>query len=284
MNKRKILTLALSICMIAILAIGGSLAYLTDTDNQTNTFTVGDVKIDLWEDYTDMSKLVPGLVVEKEAYVDNIGSEPAYVRVHVAVPTPLADANLNAFNNMLHVNFTKASVAEGEWSWLPEEKLGQGTKYAGWIGNGEENYNVYKTTINNVEHVVFVITYTTPIGTGFEGTTKTPAINNVYLDQYVDAVKNDVTGDVVLTKPNYTDKQNGTVDTTNPELTYTFVAGKDTAVRIFAEAVQSEGFYEDGSADEAYAAFNASYPAIEDNYEIDWTNVEPEYKSFVNID
>lgn len=49
MTKKKILVLALTIAMVAILAVGGSLAYLTDKDSETNTFTVGNVKIDLLE-------------------------------------------------------------------------------------------------------------------------------------------------------------------------------------------------------------------------------------------
>lgn len=49
MTKKKILVLALTIAMVAILAVGGSLAYLTATDSETNTFTVGNVKIDLLE-------------------------------------------------------------------------------------------------------------------------------------------------------------------------------------------------------------------------------------------
>ena len=49
MTKKKILVLALTIAMVAILAVGGSLAYLTDTDAKTNTFTVGNVKIELLE-------------------------------------------------------------------------------------------------------------------------------------------------------------------------------------------------------------------------------------------
>ena len=49
MTKKKILVLALTIAMVAILAVGGSLAYLTSTDSATNTFTVGNVKIELLE-------------------------------------------------------------------------------------------------------------------------------------------------------------------------------------------------------------------------------------------
>ena len=49
MSKRKILALASAVCMVAILAIGGTLAYFTATDTEENTFTVGGVQIDLIE-------------------------------------------------------------------------------------------------------------------------------------------------------------------------------------------------------------------------------------------
>ena len=49
MSKRKILALASAVCMVAILAIGGTLAYVTATDTEENTFTVGGVQIDLIE-------------------------------------------------------------------------------------------------------------------------------------------------------------------------------------------------------------------------------------------
>lgn len=45
MNKRKLLLVALSLCMVAILAMGGTLAYLTDTDSQLNVMTLGKVDI-----------------------------------------------------------------------------------------------------------------------------------------------------------------------------------------------------------------------------------------------
>lgn len=49
MKKRRILAIAMSLVIVAILAIGATLAYFTDTDKETNTFTVGNVKIDLIE-------------------------------------------------------------------------------------------------------------------------------------------------------------------------------------------------------------------------------------------
>lgn len=47
--KRKILALSLCVVMLAIAIVGGTLAYFTDTKQATNTFTVGNVKIELLE-------------------------------------------------------------------------------------------------------------------------------------------------------------------------------------------------------------------------------------------
>ena len=49
MNKRRILAAAMALCIVAIIAVGATLAYFTDTKSATNTFTIGNVKIDLIE-------------------------------------------------------------------------------------------------------------------------------------------------------------------------------------------------------------------------------------------
>ena len=50
MKKRNLLVAALSLCLVAIIAVGGTLAYFTDqTNTVTNTFTSGEVDIVLWE-------------------------------------------------------------------------------------------------------------------------------------------------------------------------------------------------------------------------------------------
>lgn len=49
MNKKQIVALATCISTVAIAVVGGTLAYFTDTDTETNTFTVGNVSIDLIE-------------------------------------------------------------------------------------------------------------------------------------------------------------------------------------------------------------------------------------------
>jgi len=102
MSKRKILTLALTLCMVAILAVGGTLAYFTDTDYNKNVMTLGNVKIDQiekdrnGEDFADDKVLYPVTadisgdvnewianepnVVDKIVTVKNLGKTTAYVR------------------------------------------------------------------------------------------------------------------------------------------------------------------------------------------------------------
>lgn len=92
MSKKKIISLCLVVCLLAT-AIGGTLAYFTDTDNQVkNTFTVGNVSIDLTETNeingvevtgNAFENVMPGSVITKTPVVTNNSSEDAYVRVVV---------------------------------------------------------------------------------------------------------------------------------------------------------------------------------------------------------
>lgn len=48
MKKKNVLTIALSLCLAAVIAVGATLAYFTDsTDQKQNAFTTGNVKIEL---------------------------------------------------------------------------------------------------------------------------------------------------------------------------------------------------------------------------------------------
>jgi len=47
--KKKVTALCLCVALLAVAVVGASLAYFTDTKTATNTFTVGNVKIDLIE-------------------------------------------------------------------------------------------------------------------------------------------------------------------------------------------------------------------------------------------
>ena len=96
--KKKLMAIALAVCVVAVLAAGASLAYFTDkTEAANNTFTMGNVKITL--DETDLTKddgsrtpagntytnLYPGMDMVKDPTVHNTGRNDAWVRVIVRV-------------------------------------------------------------------------------------------------------------------------------------------------------------------------------------------------------
>lgn len=96
-KRKKVLA---ATALLGALAVGasGTLAYLTDNESHTNTFTVGDVKVNLLErnwNQTDEDKdgvpdaaedLVPNQEVAKDPSVKNEGINDAVVFVRVTVP------------------------------------------------------------------------------------------------------------------------------------------------------------------------------------------------------
>ncbi len=88
---KKKLIIALSVVMAVSLAVGTTLAYLTDKETKANVFTIGNVNIDFEEpDFPeDGSSILPGVTVAKQGYIDNVGSVDAYVWATVAVPAAI---------------------------------------------------------------------------------------------------------------------------------------------------------------------------------------------------
>ena len=91
---KKIIAWALLITVTATVAVGGTLAYLTDRDSEANVFTTGNVKIDLNEDFNQGSELIPGVEIEKKPAITNTGKNDAWVWATVAVPAGLDTAIL----------------------------------------------------------------------------------------------------------------------------------------------------------------------------------------------
>ena len=88
LNRKWLLVAALVLSMT--MAISGTLAYLTDHETTVNTFTLGNVDIELVESYQQNSALNPGVAVVKKAGIENTHKdEPAYVWMIVSVPSDL---------------------------------------------------------------------------------------------------------------------------------------------------------------------------------------------------
>ena len=247
--KKKILSVCLT-AVIAVMAIAGaSLAYLTDNEVAKNTFTYGNVDIRLDEGFTQNSKLLPGIDVSKTVDVTNIGSEDAYVRVHIAIPAFLDSGSEDtpqfaAYNNTLHWNFSKDSIADGQWNWHRTNV--NGTTYAGYPENGGD-WNFYQTEINGITYNVYIATYETALAS--EDTTAKSAIYKVFLDAKLD---------------------NADMAKINEAL------NSDWSIYVAAEAVQANGF------DNAYDAFIAATGV--GNLSIDWTQATQADNAQVDVD
>ena len=244
MSKKSILVLAMTLSMVAILAIGGTLAYFTDVDKADNVFSTGNVKIDLIENFGDNDpktpeKLLPatgsaqkgtlenGIV--KEVTIKNIGTEDAYVRAHIAIPSILDNGNptFDAGLNKLHFNFSSDSVGEGKWDWSKTT----GAEYTG-------DWNYYEQEIDGIDYNVYVVTYGTALKAN--ETTAEKAIHQVYLDS----------------------------KTSNEAIeSYIEALGENWHILVLAEGAQADGFAD------AYEALNTAF-GVPGNYVVDWTGAE----------
>lgn len=106
--KKKTIALILSLILIVGGVIGGSIAWLTDKTNAvTNTFTVGDINIDLTETTGPTYKMVPGNEITKDPKVTvNAGSEDCWLFVKVE-----ESASLDSY-----ISYT---VDSSKWTALP---------------------------------------------------------------------------------------------------------------------------------------------------------------------
>lgn len=105
MNKKKLITMAASLAMVAIIGVGATLAYMTSTtDEKTNTFTVGKVEAGLveetdggknWDDTTDGKDMYPGQEVVKMPIMSILeGSSDSYAFLEVTGADALVESGL----------------------------------------------------------------------------------------------------------------------------------------------------------------------------------------------
>lgn len=80
--KKKLTAVALVVCMLAIMLVGASLAYFTDKDQEVNTFTVGNVKIDLIESTLHRSNASGNPPLGSPEYVDKLVDANDYSKAH----------------------------------------------------------------------------------------------------------------------------------------------------------------------------------------------------------
>lgn len=171
--KKKILAICL-VTIVAVMAItGASLAYLTDKEAQTNTFTSGNVDIKLdeakvvldndgyisetleerTEDDQYYGKLFPGQVITKDPTITNVGSEKAYVAAKITVTaTDLESLIGTGYEGLLGINkmISGGLVKENDTMKQNHPLFGTLPVY------GDDTYSIYQVKEEAGKHVFYV--------------------------------------------------------------------------------------------------------------------------------
>ena len=233
---KKIVTMALVMTLTAGVAITGTLAYLTDRDSKANVFTVGDVEIELNEDFAQGETLVPGVKIEKEPTITNTGKNDAWVWATVAIPSALDDAD--ASKNVLHFNYYKDHVNDDEWTWK----------------DTEGNWLVATDKINNIDYNLYTVLYQTSLKPGEE---TSAVIHTVYMDAHIDI---DPDG-------NWYHVEKGVAT----DLGWNSDEEGNPVIYVSAYAIQAEGF---DTVQDAYAAYNDQWTTTDnENKGLEWADV-----------
>ena len=209
---KKFLITALSIALVALIAVGSTLAYLTDTEEQVNIMTVGKVDVELieqqrdengdLEDFEDGKVLRPlvgsaqgdkdkwGLSTAKN-YVDkiirakNTGDYGAYVRILVAVPLiTYENRNVSATNtsgNVIHSNYGNRFDENGTGAWNGEWAVAGNPFYDDFWDNDTMEFPADPITIDGQKYELMAFTYD---GILMPGETTAAALAGFYLELY----------------------------------------------------------------------------------------------------
>lgn len=258
MKKKSILMAAIAVMLVAVLVVGGTLAYFTDMKSETNTFTMGNVSIDLKEQqkgenglepFEQNKQLVPGKsndgnAVSKIVTVTNTSKDnAAWVWVELKIPAYLVSNEYptNESKNALHWNsygcFNVEYNAGNYWKLATSDGIvdaDHNVTDPKMVAVGDGLWNDYKyvgkVTENGTEYVVI---RTTMAKTLPAGKTSLPCLAQVYMDWRVTMSAN---GSM------YNLPDGRTIST---ELPWNVI--------VTAYAIQADGF---NTVDEAVAAYN----------------------------
>lgn len=256
---KKVLLMCTAYVLVAALAIGGTIAYLTNTDSDVNVMTLGNVSIEQIEqewnenktelvDFTQNRPLYPYVgtlgwelpltrstdasayrrftmenVIDKYVSVKNTGKTDAFVRTFIALE--MGDFTYDEFSKVgISINKYNGSEFQfpGTWDW----------NYDGVIEIEGKNYNVMVAVHQDAVAA---------------GETTIPSLNQVYLSK--DATNEDC--------EKLDGNDNGTYD-----------------ILVLSQAVQADGF------DDAVIALNTAFGDPAEGYN-PWDGKTIEWPSFL---
>lgn len=256
MAKKRFVAILLCMTLVALAAIGATFAYLTSTDSVTNTFTVGNVKIDLIESslHRENAGVANGATSDSELW-SNVNKEGTNnTSKYKAGDTFYTDAQIEA--NAAEYKCENVKLLPGEsYHKMPYVKnTGSEDAYIrirvmipADLDTAILNSSMYTSTaLNNKE---FTMAYDN------SGTVERNSVKyNVYTFTRIDPLAAGA-----MTYWNVWGTIHMDPDTTGEELAEFFGEGKPYADGVFPVLVEADGIQSDGFADAAaaWAAFDA---------------------------
>lgn len=146
--KKRLIAVVVAVCALAVLAVGSTFAFFTSKDNAGNTFTMGNVQIELTEttDRTDddiytavvednnkgitYGNVLPNTEISKKPIVTNTGANDAWIRVQLDVTTTSENETM------------QANIAE-----LKQAIIADMVANYGWAVKADDDGYIYYTSV-----------------------------------------------------------------------------------------------------------------------------------------
>lgn len=252
--KKKILALSMCIALAAIAIVGASLAYFTDTKSATNTFTVGNVKIELLESslHRENAGVANGATSDSELWSDVAKEGTGNTSKYKAGDTFYTDAQIEANAAQYSCENIKLNPGQSYHKMPYVKNIGANDAYIrirvmipAELDTAVLNSSMYTTTaLNNKE---FTMAYDN------SGVDRDGLKYNVYTFTRIDTLAPNE-----LTYWNVWGTIHMDADVTNEEIESLFGEGKTFADGTFPVLVEADAIQADGFADAtaAFAAFD----------------------------
>ena len=197
--SKKILLVAMSLLCVAVLAVGGTLAYFTDKDSATNVMTLGGVDIiqneqertedGSLEDFTQDKPLMPAVDTREDKTANPIVNgyfDPAYKNVVDKIVTVTNEHGENEKNKDAYVRTIIAFETATEYVENSEE-IRRGpveifNTYIGVVGKGL----TYTDIVVEIDGVQYVIAYKVYEDALAPGQTTEPSLKQVFMSPDAD--------------------------------------------------------------------------------------------------
>lgn len=127
--KKQLLRAIIACGLVVSVAAGSTVAYLTDTETATNTFTVGNVQIDLEEpgypgnDSDEVKNIIPNQEIVKDPQIENTGNNDALAFLRVEVPQEMFTDEDDGTGEQKKQDLFRLKGVSSQWELLRTETV-----------------------------------------------------------------------------------------------------------------------------------------------------------------